>query len=118
MSKTNEYASFGQEGHTNIYTGNYQKPVIIDWSKGEKNINTIGTVNDTTTFNQAINETKIKLSELLPEEIPTSLLTEEDIVNVSLIHSHSQKEFISNSEAKWYPLKAIIKLLKHYNIEY
>jgi len=117
MAKHNEYASFGQEGHTNIYTGEYQKPIIMDYSRGEKNINTLGTINDTTTFNQATNEIKMKLADLLPEEIPTNLLTEEDVINASLIHVHTHKQFITNSEMKWYPLGAIKKLLKYYNID-
>ena len=112
-----ETSSHGTDGHLNVFTGEYQQPVIIDYSKGEKNIHTLGASEDTTTFRQHTNIEKSNLAELLPENILSSHLTDEDIQNSTLIYKIREEEYIPTMELKWLPLKAIKKLLDIYNIK-
>lgn len=113
-----ETSAFGTEGHINVFTGEFQKPVILDWSKGGKNIHTLGTSGDTTAFRQNYNTLKDKLSQLLPSKVKLSILNESDIINVNLIDKYRNKRTIINEEVKWLPLEAIKKLLEYYKIEY
>lgn len=118
-TKKIETSSYGTDGHLNVFTGEYQQPIIRNLDKGGKNINTIGTTGDTTTFTQCITELKDKLSQLLPDLIPSSLLTEDDIVNKNLIFKYkTEEQDIPHNDIKWFPLKAIKKLLEHYEINY
>lgn len=112
-----ETASFGTDGHLNVFTGEYQQPTIIDYSRGEKNIHTLGAADDTTTFRQTTNIEKSRLADLLPEEIPSSHLTDDDIQNASLIYTIREQKHIRTMDIKWLPLKAIKKLLAIYNIK-
>lgn len=107
-------SSFGTDGHLNVFTGEYQQPVIIDYSKGEKNIHTIGATEDTTTFRQHTNIEKTRLSELLPENVLSNYLSDVDIQNASLIHNIREQEYIPTIYLKWLPLRAINKLLDIY----
>ena len=112
-----ETSSHGTDGHLNVFTGEYQQPTIIDYSRGEKNIHTLGAADDTTTFRQTTNIEKSRLADLLPEEIPSSHLTDDDIQNASLIYTIREQKHIRTMELKWLPLKAIKKLLVIYNIK-
>lgn len=112
-----ETSSHGTDGHLNVFTGEYQQPVIIDYSKGEKNIHTLGASEDTTTFRQTTSMEKTRLADLLPEQVLSSHLTDEDIQNSTLIYKISDLEHIPTMELKWLPLKAIKKLLDIYNIK-
>lgn len=117
-TRKSEYASYGTEGHTNVFTGEFQKPTIIDWSRGGKTLASAGGPGDTNTFSSTTSEIKGKLSELLPDNIPTGILTNEDIVNAHMIHRFSEAEFLPQHELKYLPTKAILKLLEHFDIDY
>lgn len=112
-----ETSAFGTDGHLNVFTGEYQQPTIIDYSRGEKNIHTLGAADDTTTFRQSTNIEKTRLADLLPEEIPSSHLTDDDIQNSTLLYKIREEKYIPTMELKWLPLKAIKKLLDIYNIK-
>ena len=112
-----ETSSHGTDGHLNVFTGEYQQPVIIDYSRGEKNIHTLGAAEDTTTFRQTTNIEKSRLADLLPENILSIDLSDVDIQNASLIHKIREEVYIPTMELKWLPLKAIKKLLDIYKIK-
>ena len=112
-----ETASFGTDGHLNVFTGEYQQPTIIDYSRGEKNIHTLGAADDTTTFRQTTNIEKSRLADLLPENILSKHLTDDDIKNASLIYTIREVKHIRTMDLKWLPLKAIKKLLDIYKIK-
>ena len=112
-----ETSSHGVDGHLNVFTGEYQQPTIIDYSRGEKNIHTLGAAEDTTTFRQTTNIEKSRLADLLPENVLSKYLSDIDIQNASLIHKIREEEYIPTMELKWLPLKAIKKLLDIYKIK-
>ena len=112
-----ETSSHGTDGHLNVFTGEYQQPVIIDYSRGEKNIHTLGAAEDTTTFRQTTSIEKSRLADLITIDVLSTDLSDDDIQNASLIYTIREQKHIRAMDIKWLPLKAIKKLLAIYNIK-
>ena len=112
-----ETSSHGTDGHLNVFTGEYQQPTIIDYSRGEKNIHTLGAAEDTTTFRQTTSIEKSRLADLITTDVLSTDLSDDDIQNASLIYTIREQKHIRTMDIKWLPLKAIKKLLAIYNIK-